>query len=86
MLHGLRARQIRKGDLDYNVLRVPLTQQDIADTIGLTNVSISRLFTKLEAIGCVRFERHVITILDYDLMMAQTAGLSDDFNPVDEFD
>jgi CRP-like cAMP-binding protein len=85
LLHGLRSRQVRRDLKDVDLLRTPLTQKDIADTIGTTNVTVSRLFADLEDIGCLTFKQGEITITDYEMLMDQTDGHSREFYHVDEF-
>lgn len=71
-LQALRAKQVRNGDTDPDTLRIPLTQRDIADTLGITSVTVSRTFTKLEKQGVVDFSSQAIRILDNDKLMALT--------------
>ncbi|WP_298913345.1 Crp/Fnr family transcriptional regulator [uncultured Algimonas sp.] len=75
-LLGLRDKQRRNGFDDPNVLRLPLTQYDIADALGLSNVTVSRIFTKFGRDKLVTFNRNVITILDPEGLQART-GLID---------
>lgn len=54
----------------------PLTQNDLADTTGLTAVHVNRTIQELRRDGLVVFERHRLTIPD--MRALQSAGL---FNP-----
>lgn len=54
----------------------PLTQNDIADTTGLTAVHVNRTIQELRRDGLIAFERQRLTIPD--MLALQTAGL---FNP-----
>ncbi|MGJ8560148.1 MAG: Crp/Fnr family transcriptional regulator [Litorimonas sp.] len=63
-LLGLRSKQLRNGFSHPDRLRVPLTQADIADALGLTSVTVSRTFKALKTKGLVDFTRNHIDILD----------------------
>lgn len=54
----------------------PLTQNDLADTTGLTAVHVNRTIQELRRDGLIVFERHRLTIPD--MRALQSAGL---FNP-----
>ena len=84
-LYGLRSRQIRNQQSEFNIIKTPLRQQDIADALGMTNVTVSRLFTRLEDMGCIKFETGAIEILDFEKLMAQAEGISETAIYVDEF-
>lgn len=85
-LHGLRSKQVRNRYDDADTLRIPLTQQDIADALGVTNVTISRAFAKLEAAGVVDFNSNRIRILDYPKMLElSSSDVAANMFP-DEFD
>ncbi len=45
---------------------VPLTQNEIADALGLTNVSVSKTMSRLERARLIRRQRTVIQLLDID--------------------
>ncbi|EIJ43071.1 cAMP-binding protein [Beggiatoa alba B18LD] len=44
----------------------PMTQEDIADTLGLTLVHVNRTLRSLREEGLVNLSHHTLTILDYD--------------------
>lgn len=56
----LRSKVNDKGTHESNAIRVPLTQQDIADALGLTNVTVSRVITELEADGFLSYRRNFL--------------------------
>jgi DNA-binding transcriptional regulator LsrR (DeoR family) len=44
----------------------PVTQTDLADTVGLTLVHTNRMLQNLRAEGLIAWTRHRLTILDFD--------------------
>jgi len=68
LLLGLRSKQVRNGFNEPNILRLPLTQPDIADALGLSPVTVSREFTKFTSAGVVKYNRTEITITDVDAL------------------
>ncbi len=44
----------------------PLSQKDIADTLGLTSVHVNRTLNKLEKENLLSIHKHELTILDYE--------------------
>jgi len=86
LFHGLRSKQIRRGVTDYNVLNIPFTQSDIADLLGMTNVTVNRQMKRLREENCVSFKSGKIVILDYERLMSFSDGLIDSTVAVDEFD
>lgn len=48
--------------------RLPLTQTDLADLLGLTNVYVSKTLSRMEKDGLVRREGSRVTILDAERM------------------
>nr|WP_232372801.1 Crp/Fnr family transcriptional regulator [Acuticoccus mangrovi] len=48
--------------------RLPLTQSDIADLLGLTNVYVSRTMTRIERDRLIRRQGNLVTILEPDRM------------------
>ena len=61
----IHARQrIHTNNLSFNYFDMPLTQEVIADALGLTNVTVSNAFTQLEEEQKIIRDRKKITILD----------------------
>lgn len=58
----LRARLERRGLADGNRMPFPLRQRDIADTLGLTPVHVSRVMTALRSQGVIDAARNTVTI------------------------
>jgi len=44
---------------------MPITQEDIADTLGLTQVHVNRTLRLLRQLGVLEFQHHQLTIFDY---------------------
>lgn len=57
-----RARRTFHGQLD--TLTLPLTQEQIGQLLGLTNVSVNRAFRALESEQLIRTGRQAVTFLD----------------------
>ena len=85
-LQGLRSKQIRNGFSRPNLLRIPLTQLDMADALGMTNATVSRVFTKLEKDGCIKFKSGNIEILDHGKLESLTRATTGSAAYIDEFD
>lgn len=47
---------------------VPMTQYDLADTLGMTNVHINRVLQELRRSGSVAWQGRKVTILDWDAL------------------
>ena len=54
-----------RGD-GHDTIKFPLTQQDIGDYLGLTNITVSRTLSKLEDAGCLDFKQGEIRILNFE--------------------
>ncbi|WP_353570123.1 Crp/Fnr family transcriptional regulator [Candidatus Albibeggiatoa sp. nov. BB20] len=62
-----------------NTIPFPMTQEDIADTIGLTLVHVNRTLRSLREEGLVKLAHHQLTILDY-ATLASLAGFTRPLN------
>jgi len=59
----LHARlRLHSHDSDFKTFEVPLTQGIIADTLGLTNVTVSNAFSQLDSDGKISYSRNTVTI------------------------
>ncbi len=67
--HRLRARGLSHN----STAPLPLTQEDIAETTGLTTPYVNRLLQKLRGMGLIRFEQQMLEILD-EAELAKAAG------------
>jgi CRP-like cAMP-binding protein len=63
----VRARAVGLSDkLSFDL---PVTQTDLADTVGLTLVHTNRMLQNLRAEGLIAWTRHRLTILDFDRLV-----------------
>lgn len=68
LLLELAERLGELGDDTAEGFRLPLTQSDIADLLGLTNVYVSKTMSRIEKDRLVRRQGNRITILDEERM------------------
>jgi len=73
LYHRLRRRGINKG---YSIL-FPLKQEDIADTLGLTTIHVSRTLHTLRDESLLEIHKHELTILDYDALCSLVGSESE---------
>ena len=59
-------RMMAVGLSDGRTCQLPLTQTDIADAVGLTNVHVNRTVSELKASGLMAWERGLLTVHDWD--------------------
>lgn len=59
-----KARLSLMNDAIYDQFHCPLTQGDIGDSIGLSSVHVSRMFTRLAEMGLVKRKRDFIQVVD----------------------
>ncbi len=64
LLCELHARAMFAGLSDEASCQIPLTQEEIADALGLTPVHVNRTLQRLRAEGLVEFRGQVLRILD----------------------
>jgi CRP-like cAMP-binding protein len=64
LLYELFLRLRAVGLTDGNTYRLPVTQEELGDTMGLSTVHTNRALQTLRRDGLIRFERGVMTILD----------------------
>lgn len=63
-LYEMYLRLLETGAADDGKFRLPLSQEQLADTLGLSSVHVSRTFSAFRESGLVIRERHKITIPD----------------------
>jgi CRP-like cAMP-binding protein len=71
LLCELVLRHRAAGLSDGKSCPLPFTQIEIADALGLTSVSISRILTDMKSEGLFRIERRHLTILDWHRLTAE---------------
>jgi CRP-like cAMP-binding protein len=52
------------------IVPFPLSQEDIADTLGLTTIHVNRTLHKLRQENLISLHKHELTILDYERLYA----------------
>jgi CRP-like cAMP-binding protein len=62
----LYARLETVGLVRGQSFELPLTQSDIADTVGLSVVHVNRMIQELRASGLIIWDRKTVTVLDID--------------------
>jgi CRP-like cAMP-binding protein len=70
LLLEFHARLQRTGLADSNSFQLPLTQEALADGLGLSAVHVNRTFKLLKRRNLVRVERTTITLLEPDILAA----------------
>ncbi|MCJ2098619.1 Crp/Fnr family transcriptional regulator [Methylobacterium sp. E-046] len=58
------------GRVTDNSYAFPLTQTEIAETMGLSDVHVNRTLRELRALGLIHLKRRVLTILDVERLKA----------------
>jgi CRP-like cAMP-binding protein len=64
------------GLADHESFELPLTQEQLGYTMGLSTVHINRMMTELRSRGLITTVRKRVTVVDVDRLMAFS-----DFNP-----
>lgn len=64
LLCELHARLLDVGGVEGNGYALPLTHEELADTLGLTAVHISRMLQRLRGDGLISLAAHKLVILD----------------------
>jgi CRP-like cAMP-binding protein len=78
MLCELVWRHMANGMSDNHAIRLPLTQIEIADTLGLTPVHVNRVLQDFRKSGLIRLERRRLTLLALPRLQ-RVAELKDDY-------
>lgn len=47
---------------------LPISQRDIASYLGMAEETLSRIFKKLQKLEVIKYDKHILTILDADLL------------------
>jgi CRP/FNR family transcriptional regulator len=77
MLLDARERLRARSLLTKGAFRLPLTQQDIADYLGMTSVHVSRVLGRLRRSGTITIERRVILLHDIAALRRTAAPMAD---------
>jgi CRP-like cAMP-binding protein len=71
-------RQRAVGLGEDHAIRLPLTQVELADTIGLTSVHVNRILQGFRQDQLIRLAHHRLTLLDVESLQ-QIAGFNQDY-------
>jgi CRP-like cAMP-binding protein len=74
----LSTRLMGMSDPPGQPLHFPLTQEEIADALGLTAVHVNRVLNELRRRGLITSRRGGLTVLDLP-MLKQMAGFNDNY-------
>lgn len=72
-LLSLRSKVNAKNEEKSMTICFPLTQTDIADSLGLTNVTVSRSLTELEQMGYLKYSRNIVEFLRLEDLSKEVA-------------
>lgn len=78
LLCELLWRHAAVGLADGETFRLPLTQTELADTLGLTPVHVNRVLKEFRAAGLIAMERKVLSLLDVEGLQSR-AGFNKDY-------
>ncbi|MEC9482466.1 MAG: Crp/Fnr family transcriptional regulator, partial [Halomonas sp.] len=85
-LYEMYQRLSHTGSVENGRFRLPLSQEQLGDTLGLSSVHISRTFTLFREKGLVLRERHRVTLSDPEALakVAEFDGcyLNDNVRPL----
>jgi CRP/FNR family transcriptional regulator, anaerobic regulatory protein len=77
MLRDARERLRIRGLLGKGAFRLPLTQQDIGDYLGMTPVHVNRVLARLRRSGTIAVKRHMVLLRDIDALERIASPLAD---------
>jgi CRP-like cAMP-binding protein len=89
LLLDIYNRLVRRGVLNRPTFNLPLTQEQIADHLGLTVVHVNRTLRRLREDRLVMLDRQVVIILDLERLREMARGLpqpADIYEPAEHFD
>jgi len=79
LLLDLRSRLIQAGFVSADKFALPITQQQIADHLGLTPIHVNRTFRRLREEGVLTFYRGVLDLHDARALGRYAAPMQDVF-------
>jgi CRP-like cAMP-binding protein len=65
----------RRDLINRSTFYLPLTQEQIADHLGLTSVHVSRTLSALRKDGLIIVDRHVVIVLELERLREMVSGL-----------
>jgi CRP-like cAMP-binding protein len=71
-------RQKAVGLAEHHTIRLPLTQSELADTLGLTSVHLNRILQGFRRDNLIALVRHQLTLLNVERLQ-KIAGFSQDY-------
>jgi CRP/FNR family transcriptional regulator, anaerobic regulatory protein len=77
MLLDARERLRIRGLLGKGAFRLPLTQQDIGDYLGMTPVHVNRVLARLRRSGTIAVKRHVVLLRDIEALERTASPMAD---------
>jgi CRP/FNR family transcriptional regulator len=77
MLLDARERLRIRGLLGKGAFRLPLTQQDIGDYLGMTPVHVNRVLARLRRSGTIAIRRHVVLLRDIEALERTANPMAD---------
>jgi CRP/FNR family transcriptional regulator, anaerobic regulatory protein len=75
LLLDLHDRLRRRGLITHPIYSLPLTQEQLADHLGLTLVHVNRTLRRLREERVVLLDRQVVIIQDLERLRAAAQGL-----------
>jgi CRP-like cAMP-binding protein len=77
MLLDARERLRVQGLLGKGAFRLPLTQEDIGDYLGITAVHVNRVLARLRRSGTIVIKRHVVLLRDIETLERTASPMAD---------
>jgi CRP-like cAMP-binding protein len=77
MLLDARERLRVRGLLGKGAFRLPLTQQDLGDYLGMTPVHVNRVLARLRRSGTIAIRRHVVLLRDIEALERMASPMAD---------
>ena len=75
MLLDIHDRMLRRGLIRRPRFNLPLTQEQIADHLGLTLVHVNRILRRLREEGIAAIDRQLVVIERFDVLRELARGL-----------
>lgn len=62
------AQRFKKRGYSDEEFLLPISQRDIASYLGMAEETLSRIFKKLQKLEVIKYKKHILTILDKNLL------------------